>query len=189
MTAKRKTTDPADQVPPTRQTGPESATGAALAAADHEIPQGEDRGSTVPIEGDITPDSEGREAQGAQLEPARYTSNGQLPHNMVPSPSGTVPVGAVATSPEDAQKRVEDVLKAHDEYVAGRNTIKKLDTATIHRLTGAELRAIGEQRGYSMPNNVGTRAMRARFIEAQDKDENIGKKAPAAQPTPTSPQG
>lgn len=180
----------AQAVPPTRATGPESATGAAIEAQTHEIPQGDDRGSKVEIVGDIKPDSAGREPQGAQAQPARFTSNGQLPHDFVPSPTGSVPVGAVATSPEDAKRRVQEAQKAHDEFVQRRTQLnKRLDSATINRLTGAELRAIGEQRGYSMPNNVGTRAMRVRFQAEQDKDSNISKPAPAPQPTATKPQG
>lgn len=179
--------DQASQVPPTRSTGPESATGAALESATKEIPTGEDRGSTTPIVGDIRPDSE-REAQGAQTEPARFTSNGQLPHDMVPSPSGVVPVGAVATSQEDAKARVEAVHKAHDEFVQQRRArSRRLDEATVNRLTGAELRAIGEQRGYQIGNALGTRASRRAFLDAQDKDQNLDKPASAPQPTPTSP--
>lgn len=167
-----ETKQAAAAVPPTRATGPESATGAAIAAATHEIPKGDDRGSKVEIAGDIRPDSE-REAQGAQTQAARFTSNGQLPHNMVASPSGSVPVGLVASSPEDAKKRVDEANKAHDDAVAARKKLKKLDAATINRLTGAELRAIGEQRGYVMSAYAGTRTMRTLFTEAQNKDPNI----------------
>lgn len=172
MTSPQAEKDQAVQVPPTRATGPETATGAALAASSHETPKGSDRGSKVEIAGDPRPDSE-REAHGAQLEPARFTSNGQLPHNTVPSPTGAVPVGAVASSVEDAQKRVEASNKAHDEFVARRKGGRKLDEATINRLTGAELRAIGEQRGYALGTNLGTRSARRAFIEAQTKDPNF----------------
>lgn len=171
MTAPEKP-DTTAAVPPTRSTGPESATGAALAAATHEIPKGDDRGSKVAIAGDPAPD-ETRKAQGAQLVPARFTSNGQLPHNTVASPSGSVPVGLVASSPEDAQKRVDEANKAHDDAVAARKKIRRLDPGTINRLTGAELRAIGEQRGYVMSAYAGTRTMRTLFTEAQNKDPNI----------------
>lgn len=169
-----ETKQAAAQVPPTRATGPESATGAALAAAKHEIPSGDDRGSKTPVAGDPQPDQT-REATGAQTTPARFTSNGQLPHNTVPSPTGSVPVGLVATSVEDAKDRVEATMREHDAAVAARKTNRRLDTATINRLTGAELRAIGEQRGYVMSAYAGTRTMRALFTAAQDKDPNIEK--------------
>lgn len=162
------------QVPPTRATGPESATGMAL-QADKEIPQGKDRGSQVePEGGHPAPDVEGPQASGAQLEPARFTSNGQLPHNIVPTPSGPVPAGALGLSPEDTQARVDEVNQAHDDYVNRRISRQFLAPETVQRLSAAELRAIGQSRGYSIPES-GTRSTRAAFIEAQDNDDQVQK--------------
>lgn len=166
------------QVPPTRQTGPESATGAAIADAEgtrDDIPQGEDAGSKVPIAGDIRPDSEGpQEPQEGQAQPAQFTSNGQLPHRHVPTPSGAVPVGAVATSVEDADKRVDDVTKKHEERLARLNAPARtaLTDEQIAKTPSAELRAIGEARGYEISPDHGPRATRTAFAKAQSEDED-----------------
>jgi hypothetical protein len=174
--ANRKTTDQAELVPPTRQMGPESATGAAL-RAEKEIPSGADRGSQVEIVGgEPQPDAEGpQKPREGQAEPARFTSNGQLPHNMVPSPTGSVPVGAVATTVEDAEKRIEEAVKAHDDFLANKRTEqnKTISAATVNRLGRAELLAIGAQRGYNLPDVVGTRTTRATFLREQEKDKSL----------------
>lgn len=170
--------DAAAQVPPTRQTGKESATGVALEQADHEIPQGKDRGSKTPIEGGTPkPDVERPKPTGAQLEPARFTSNGQIPHNTIPSPSGSVPVGATTLSPEDAKAKVQDVLDKHDAFVNRRSQRQYLAPETVQRLQPLELRAIGQERGYDIPDSGGVRAVRQAFIEAQDSDKDLQKRA------------
>lgn len=165
------------QVPPTRATGPESATGAAL--EDRPIPQGEDRGSKVEPEGGWPkPDAEGPENVGAQTEPARFTSNGQIPHNTIPSPTGAVPVGATGLSAEDARARVEEANQAHDDYVAKRGqAAARLSNETISRLHVAELRAIALQRGYALDEFAGTRRARQQFRDAQDQDPVIQERA------------
>ena len=136
-----------------------------------EIPSGADRGSTVPIVGTPTPSSAPGKPHGAQAEPARFSSNGQIPHNTVPSPSGALPVGAVATSQEHADQLVAATNAAHDAFV--KKVDKRLDPATVNRLGHAELRAIGDQRGYKLSAYMGARAMRAAFLEAQSKDTNL----------------
>ena len=174
--AKAKASEAA-KVPPTRSTGPESATGAALAAQAKEVPSGDERGSKVKTgEGDAQPDAKVQAPVGAQAEPARFTSNGQVPHATVGSPTGSVPVSALASSPEDAEKRIDEQNEAHDDFVAKRlNRDRRLDPATLNRLSGAELRAIGAQRGYKLPDYSGSRTTRQAFIEAQDKDTNLPK--------------
>lgn len=167
------------QVPPTRQDGPQSATGAAIrdAQGEIEVPQGEDRGSKVPIVGDHKPDVEGAPApQGAQAEPARYTSNGQIPHDTVASPYGAVPVGALALTPEEAEKRVDAAHAAHDKFIAERSGQKRLSPETVHRLGRAELQAIAHRRGYDLNDPeglMGTRRTRDAFLKAQDEDDEI----------------
>lgn len=160
------------QVPPTRQTGPESATGVAL--ADQSIPKGKDRGSSIePEGGHPKPDVEAPKAKGAQLEPARFTSNGQLPHNTVAGPSGPVPVSALGLSAEDSAAKVEQTNQAHDDFVNRREQKQRLTHETIQRLSPQDLRAIGAQRGYSVPETGGVRAVRQAFIEAQDSDTDL----------------
>lgn len=171
------------QVPPTRQTGAESATGVALAVEEHEIPQGADRGSKVEIAGgDPKPDVEGPENVGAQNEPARFTSNGQIPHNTVPSPTGAVPVGALGLSVEDSEARVEEANAAHDEFVASRGVRKRLAPETVRRLSAIDVQAIAEQRGYILPADGGARMTRDAFLKAQDEDEQISDDKPARSP-------
>lgn len=170
----RKNADVA-QVPPTRQDGPQSATGMAIrdAAGEKEIPQGEDRGSKLEIVGDVKPDAEGGSPpQGAQAEPARYTSNGQIPHDTVPSPYGAVPVGALAVTPEDAQKRVEEAKATHEAFIAERSGQKRVPPETVRRLGRAELQAIAHRRGYDM-EEVGTRRTRELFLKLQDEDKDL----------------
>lgn len=163
----------AAQVPPTRATGAGSATGTAIDAQTKDIPTGEDRGSTVPIVGgEPAPDSERPEPVGAQVEPARFTSNGQLPHNSVPSPTGSLPVGAVATSQAHADKLVAQTNEAHDSYVARKR--KRLDANTVRRLSRAELQAIAEQRGYNLPPG-GNKISRDAFLQEQDSDEQLAR--------------
>lgn len=160
------------QVPPTRASGPESATGAAL--EDRTIPQGEDRGSKVEPEGGWPqPDSESPKPTGAQVEPARFTSNGQLPHNTIPTPTGAVPIGATSLSVEDARAKVDEVHQAHDDYVMRRGQRRRLPAETIQRLGVTELRAIAAERQYDLDDSGGQRAYRQAFQAAQDEDEEI----------------
>lgn len=165
-------------VPPTRQTGPESATGQAIrdANGEQEIPKGEERGSQVEIQGgDPKATLEGGDKpRGMQAKPAIFSSNGEIPRNAVPTASGLVPVSTVANTQEEADAIVEKREEDHKRYVE--RTVDKheeLDAATVGRLGRAELRAIGEQRGYEMPE-AGTRATRAAFLNGQSKDELIG---------------
>lgn len=163
-----------NQVPPTRATGAESATGQALAAQNSDIPQGEDRGSKVEqVGGEAQADYiEGAEPQGAQAEPAKFTSNGQLEHGTTGSPSGPVPIATKAATQEEAEDLAEKQDEAHDLHVNRSVKDKKLDDRTVARLGRAELAAIGAKRGYDLPE-AGTRATRAAFASAQDKDKNL----------------
>lgn len=172
------------QVPPTRQTGLGSATGAAIQQDEREIPSGSDRGSKIEIVGGPPkPDVDGPKNVGAQTEPARFTSNGQLPHNSIPTSSGPVSVGATGLSIEDAQKRVDEVNAAHDRFVAQRGTRQRLAPDTVRRLHAIEIQAIAEQRGYVLPGDGGARMTRAAFLKAQDEDKLI-----EATPTKKSPR-
>ena len=148
---------------------PLTATGQALHEETKEIPQGEDRGSKLEIDGDIKPDSEGGgEPQGLQAEPARFAVNGSVPPNTVPSPSGPVPIAAVAATPEDAQKRLEEHQKVIESQF--KNSVEKLSEAKIGRMSRSELQAVAFDRGYDIPQ-AGSRVTRTAFKRAQDQDQ------------------
>lgn len=177
--------DPAKTgVPATRQTSDATATGQEIAARmGHEkIPKGKDRGSKVPIEGQPKADLIGKGGKPSELQKpgsALFVSNGSIDPTTVPSPTGLQPVGAVATSPEHAKELIKQRREDHERYVErgaeSKNAGKRLDEATINRLSKVELRAIGSQRGYAMGEG-GTRTTRAAFVAGQDADESLGGK-------------
>lgn len=168
-------------VPPTRAQGPETATGQQIkwAAGEQDVPKGAERGSQVEIEGgEPTPTLEGGdEPRGLQAEDALFSSNGQIASDMEASPTGLQPIGAASASPEEAREKMERRKADHKAYIERSPRLENLDEPTIGRLGKTELRAIGLQRGYEMPE-TGTRAMRASFIAAQDKDDRIGGSVP-----------
>jgi hypothetical protein len=161
-----------DTVPATRQTSVASATGQQIAWENKEIevPKGKERGSQLKVEGgEPKPTLEGGDKpRGLQAESALFVSNGQVPHDMVPSPTGLQPVAAVAATPEDAKKRIDQRVEEHEKYInrTQQDRDRILDEATVGRLGKTELRAIALQRGYDVPE-AGTRAIRANFIRAQ----------------------
>lgn len=165
-----------ETVPTTRQTGPETATGQQIAwdNGEQEVPKGDERGSQLEIEGgEPTPTIEGGDKpRGLQAEPALFVSNGQVAHDMVPSPTGLQPIAAVAATPEEAKKKIDERVEQHQQYInRTQNKDKVLDEATVGRLGKAELRAIALQRGYDVPE-AGTRAIRANFLRAQGEAES-----------------
>lgn len=185
----KKVTKPASEgapeanVPPTRATGAESATGTAIAEARRDdVPQGEDRGSKVAIEGgEPQPDylDDGTTNKNPE-EPAVFSSNGQILPGTAPSPSGPVSVsatGANALGGAEAGVKAPDSpsIQAQKDFNAQRAAAQEeskadvLDEQTISRLSKTDLRAIGHQRGYDMPDTGGTRTMRAAFLAGQSK--------------------
>lgn len=166
-------TSGSETVPATRQTSVASATGQQIAweNGETEVPKGDERGSQLEIEGgDPTPTIEGGDKpRGLQAEPALFVSNGQVPHDMVPSSSGLQPVAAVAATPEEAKEKIDQRVEEHQRYVSRtQDKDRVLDEATVGRLSKTELRAIGLQRGYDMPD-AGTRAIRASFLSEQTR--------------------
>lgn len=166
-------TSGSETVPATRQTSVASATGQQIAweNGETEVPKGDERGSQLEIEGgDPTPTIEGGDKpRGLQAEPALFVSNGQVPHDMVPSPTGLQPVAAVAGTPEEAKEKIDQRVDEHQKYVSRtQEKDRVLDEATVGRLGKAELRAIALQRGYDVPE-AGTRAIRANFLRAQSE--------------------
>lgn len=155
--------------------GSASAQAARQEAGLEEIPQGEDRGSTLDAgQADVKPDSEGpQEPTGLQAEPAQFTNTGSVIANMVASPTGPVPVSLVAGSPEDAARILEERREQVEQEKEARNPDRRFSEDEVNMLDGGELRAIGARRGYDMPG-AGTRSARAAFLRQQAKDENLG---------------
>lgn len=175
--AKASPSEGSTTVPPTRAVGSETATGLQLAheRGEQEVPKGAERGSQVEIEGgDPTPDAEGpQKPRGLQAESALFVSNGSISSTDVPSPSGLQPIGAVATSVEHGRQLVEDKKREHQKFVSRSPRAEALEDAQVQTMGRAELKALGQQRGYDMPD-AGTRATRAAFLAAQDKDQTLG---------------
>jgi hypothetical protein len=69
------------------------------------------------VEGDPKPDYVGKPGKnaGLQNEEAIYTTNGTIDPMTVPSPSGPQPVGAVSSSREDAEDKLEKARLDQDE--------------------------------------------------------------------------
>lgn len=166
-------------VPPTRQVADSTATGMQI---QHEsgqqfIPKGKDAGSPVPIQGkEPEPDflGKGNKPTGLQAEKALFVSNGSVPSDVVATPTGPQPIGAIATSPEHGEQLMKDHREQHQRFIDKTKAPARhrLDEATIGRLTRAELKAIGDQRGYDIPD-AGTRATRAAFLRDQGNDKEI----------------
>ena len=155
----------AAQVPPTRAMGRESATGTALYEAERDdVPTGEDRGSTAEVDGE----------PGDKNDPAQFTSNGQIPHGMIGSPSGPVPASVLGLDLDATTEKLDEIRDQHEADVdAAKNGGKRLNEATVGRIGRAELVAIGLQRGYKMNLDAGTRSTRSAFLKFQDEDKAL----------------
>lgn len=151
--------------------GSGTATGKAAGEADEEIPSGKDRGSVVPIAGgSIKPDAVvAGKAIGNQLEPAAFTSNGSIPLGMVGSPGGSVPVGALGLSPEEAFRRSEESINAASSASAVHSGFARVSRRTIETASAANLRAAAQDRGWDIGLEAGSRVTRARFIALQNE--------------------
>ena len=103
--------------------------------------------------------------RGLQAEEATYIHSGTVPPNMVSSPGGLVPVGAVPESERDA--RLQTTL--------GKSAIggdrRKLTEDEVAQIDGPSIRAIGVQRGYRMDGQFGSRSARAEFLRQQEDDQ------------------
>jgi hypothetical protein len=162
----------------TRATSDATATGMQIQheSGKQDIPSGKEAGSQVPIVGgDPTPDAEGpQKPRGQQAKPALFSSNGSIAADMVASPSGLVPISATVATQEEAEKKLTERVDEHKRHVQRTNRQRRLDDATVGRLTHPELRAIGEARGYELPQG-GNRTTRAAFLRAQDADKGLAK--------------
>lgn len=157
------------------QAGTASATGYERQRTDPDtdtdIPRGEDRGSKVAIEGEPEsdyPDMDYAKPQGAQAKPANMAVNGTVPVNMVPTPSGPVPIGATRSQAIPAKELVQSGIR-RGAYSGKLEQGTKLSEDDVRKLDGPTLRAIAADRGYNVGMG-GTNAIRQQFLEAQEKD-------------------
>lgn len=156
-------------------TGTGTATGQALRDASNapEIPEGDDRGSKVPIEGGahIKPDAvkPGQKPHSLQAEPAIFVSNGSIDPDTVATPGGPVPAGATGQTQEQVEQHREDVREMLSKS-ATHEGFKRIPRATIDKATGAELRAAAADRGWDLGDEAGNRVTRARFIAKQNEE-------------------
>jgi hypothetical protein len=162
------------------QTGTGTATGqeARRRAGDEEVPKGKERGSTVKSSTPVPKADylgEGQAPIGRQKEEAIFVANGQIDPSFVASPSGPIPVSAVTSTPEEAEKRIEQQKKSIAESNKPFTRGRRLSDEEISRMNGAELRAVAHDRGYDVSPNAGTRGTRAAFADAQKKDKNLEK--------------
>jgi len=146
-------------------------------AEESAIPRGKERGSQLEIAGgEPQPDFAGptpRKPTGLQAEEALFTTNGTVPGGMVGSPTGPVPVAAVAASPEQAEELLEQREKALKREGRRSALEVELTDEEIDRMSGAELRSVALARGYRDFPEAGTRASREAFRTAQEEDERL----------------
>ena len=112
---------------------------------------------------------------GLQAEPARFTTNGSLEPNMLPSNSGPVPASASHFTPEAAEDAVVAQEEALENDLRARfEQRQEIDEETISRMSAAELRAVATDRGYDDVSNVmGRKQSRSAFLAAQKADKTI----------------
>lgn len=131
----------------------------------------------------------------AQSTPALFTTNGSLPFQHVASPSGPVPSGTIV-DPEARKRAVEMSQAAADPSKRRPRGHPFVDSGTLARMSRAEVRAVGSDRGYDIPERLGRRAMNERFLAQQAKDDYVqqpeeaeGTLNPPAQPLPVATVG
>ena len=136
-------------------------------------PENEDRGGDEDLiaGGPPPPDSDNPDPQGLQAEEAQFTTNGSVAGNMIPSPTGPVPVALVAGSPEEAEEVLARRREALEEEKQRLNPDRRFEEDEVAELDGGTLRALGARRGYEMPG-AGTRAAQKAFLRQQDTDPN-----------------
>lgn len=152
-----------------------------------EIPTGEDRGSTLEAgQDEAVADAvaEGAAPAGLQAEPAEFTQTGSVVMNMVPSPSGPVPVNLVASDPEAAAELLEERAATVREEQERRNPDRHFTEDEVNELDGGTLRALAARRGYTDMPGAGTRSARQAFLQAQSKDDRYS--SPAGRGAQTS---
>lgn len=153
--------DPIAQASALRASGvqPGSGTAAAIAAA----------GSPGGVE---TAGESPKTADEVEAPAAVITPSGQIPHGMIPSPSGPMPAANIA-DPVAAQKAQDAaLLSAHAHAQRGLRGHRKLTREQLAGMGRAEIRAVATDRGYDLGEG-GRRVSIANFLKAQDEDELI----------------
>jgi hypothetical protein len=116
--------------------------------------------------------------QGLQAEPANFSVTGTIPAEVVSSPGGFVPLSSVSEG--DRYARLEST---YGKQPIG-DQLERLTEEDLEGMDGPSVRAVGHQRGYKMPEQAGSRTMRATFLREQENDERFaeekGKKGLAA---------
>lgn len=117
--------------------------------------------------------ADAREPVGEQAESAVFGPQGALDTNLVATPTGLMPVSALVND----SKKAEKLLEERKEAVKNEGRRSALDTPLsddeIERMTGPELRAVAQTRGYKdFPQN-GSNAARQAFKAAQKKDDRF----------------
>ena len=92
---------------------------------------------------------------------------------LVASPTGPVPVSALAATPEDAAKLRSERTKAIREEREHPRASDLLDEETVRGMNGAERYTVARQRGYEVRSR---RISADRFLELQQKDEQLKSK-------------
>lgn len=181
MAEKDSKQTPADATAGTTPPAPTPGTPTPAAVADRDpdtIPKGKDAGSRVPIVGTPTADfaaPKAKEPEGRQAEEATVTARGSISSGLVPSPSGPVPVSAVARNAEEAEELLEQNRKAvkSQEY---HSALDKLSDEFIDTLDAPTLRSIAQQRQYRDFPQGGRRTSREAFKRMQAEDPRYSKK-------------
>jgi hypothetical protein len=114
---------------------------------------------------------------------ATFLNSGQLEHGTVPSNTGPIP--AAATGSDDAT-----LHNAHAESVKAqqKQLYTPLTREQVTRMGNAEVRAHAGDRGYNI-GEAGTRVLRERFLDAQEKDTRFTGEPTTAAPTTTTNVG
>ena len=178
--AKKEEDNVEDLIDAGRAQGGTTATGQEAArrdgTEDERLDSQESRGGPEPDD-QIKPDAiatKGVKPIGMQAEPAIFVANGSIPPNHVASNSGLVPVSAITNSKEVAEERNEQETERRVADAKSRKSSRtRVDDALIEKMSGAELRAVGHDRGYELSDTAGTRGTRSAFRRAQDEDEYL----------------
>lgn len=116
---------------------------------------------------------EGKPPVGTQTEPSMFVSNGAIQPNMVPSPSGPVPISTVARSQEHANQINESRTQQISDSYNNTSARQRITDEKLARMTRAEIAAVAFDRGYDISSAAGGRATRSLFKAAQDKDQDL----------------
>jgi hypothetical protein len=177
MTSTGKNASGESQIVPETAQGGVTASGQALRqlAGEEEVPKAgtHEPKATAEMKA-VKPDAAGpTKPTGLQAKPAEFTTNGSLEAGTLPTNYGLVPASALVSTPEEAEKRLEEAAEARKAAMKTSFTaFDRVPEETVNRMRAAELRAVADQRGYDIPY-TGTRVTRAAFLRAQEADENL----------------